>query len=280
MGVAGLMATATCTAFGGVLESSGERVGQGVLFERVGFLAELSRGLTGALVASRWDEASLDVLAGGVDERGEALPSKGWMAMRRLNWPQDVTPPAGVYVSDRVRRGAEEYAARTLRLALHRRAIVTAVLATWPADPRRRSEAEWSALRKLLPAGVSGAEIRNRTRQIRAYAAGHGKLPAGLCVLEGPPQVAPQVLLAAMDRQQVTLVRVDETTARLRVKLPLNAVPATGRDWAWHVIDIRLPGTVTADAVLHTPTLRPTPQGRIAVDLPHSRPAPPVKASG
>ncbi|MER5757127.1 transposase, partial [Streptomyces sp. NPDC002088] len=280
MGVAGLMATATCTAFGGVLESSGERVGQGVLFERVGFLAELSRGLTGALVASRWDEASLDVLAAGVDERGEVLPSKGWMAMRRLNWPQDVTPPAGVYVSDRVRRGAEEYAARTLRLALHRRAIVTAVLATWPADPRRRSEAEWSALRKLLPAGVSGAEIRNRTRQIRAYAAGHGKLPAGLCVLEGPPQVAPQVLLAAMDRQQVTLVRVDETTARLRLKLPLNAVPATGRDWAWHVIDIRLPGTVTTDAVLHTPTLRPTPQGRIAVDLPDSRPAPPVKASG
>ncbi|MER5754619.1 zinc ribbon domain-containing protein, partial [Streptomyces sp. NPDC002088] len=278
--MAGLMATATCTAFRGVLEGSGERVGQGVLFERVSFLAELSRELTGALVASRWDEASLDVLAAGVDERGEALPSKGWMAMRRLGWPQDVTPPAGVYVSDRVRRGAEEYAARTLRLALHRRSIVSAVLATWPADPRRRSEAEWAALRGLLPAGVSGAEIRNRTRQIRAHVVEHGCLPAGLCALEGPPQVAPQVLLAAMDRQQVTLQRVDETTARLRVKLPLNAVPASGRDWAWHVIDIRLPGTVTVDAVLHTPTLRPTPQGRIAVDLPHSRSAPPVKASG
>ncbi|MER5750470.1 hypothetical protein [Streptomyces sp. NPDC002088] len=91
MGVARLMATATCTAFGGVVESSGERVGQGVLFERVGFLAELSRELTGALVASRWDDASLDVLAAGVDERGEVLPSKGWMAMRRLDWPQDVT---------------------------------------------------------------------------------------------------------------------------------------------------------------------------------------------
>ncbi|MET9384950.1 zinc ribbon domain-containing protein [Streptomyces sp. NPDC002928] len=274
------MATASCTAFRGVLEGSGERVGQGLLFERVGFLAELSRELTGALVASRWDEASLDVLAAGVDERGEVLPSKGWMAMRRLNWPQDVTPPAGVHVSDRVRRGVEEYAARTLRLALHRRSIVTAVLAAWPADPRRRSEAEWAALRKLLPAGVSGAEIRNRTRQIRAYLAEHGCLPAGLCALEGPPQVAPQVLLAAMDRQQVTLQRVDETTARLRLKLPLCAVPASGRDWAWHVIDIRLPGTVRVDAVLHTPTLRPTGAGRIAVDLPHSRPAPPVKASG
>ncbi|MGW6158862.1 zinc ribbon domain-containing protein, partial [Streptomyces sp. NPDC055144] len=274
------MATASCTAFRGVLESSGERVGQGLLFERVGFLAELSQELTGALVASRWDEDSLDVLAGGVDERGEGLPSKGWMAMRRLNWPREVTPWAGVYVSDRVRRGAEEYAARTLRLALHRRAIVSAVLASWPADPRRRSEAEWAALRGLLPAGVSGAEIRNRTRQIRAYLAEHGCLPTGLCALEGPPQVGELVLLAAMDRQQVTLQRVDETTARLRVKLPMNAVPATGRDWAWHVIDIRLPGTVPVDAVLHTPALRPTRAGRIAVDLPHSRPAPPVKASG
>ncbi|MFD7050472.1 hypothetical protein ACFWBS_12285 [Streptomyces mirabilis] len=195
------------------------------------------------------------------------------MALRRLHWPQTVTPPAGVYVPDRVRRGAEEYAARTLRLALHRRGIVTAVLATWPADPSRRTEAEWTALRKLLPAGVSGAEIRNRTRQVRGFVSEHGKLPAGLCVLEGPPQLAPQVLLAAMDRQQVTLARVDETTARLRVKLPLRAAaPATGRDWAWHVIDIRLPATITPDAVLHTPALRPTPAGRIAVDLPHSRP--------
>ena len=179
-GVARLMATATCTAFRAVLEGGGERVGQALLFERVGFLAGLSRELTSALVAARWDEESLDVLAAGVDERGEALPSKGWMAMRRLNWPQDMPPPAGVYVSDRVRRGAEEYAARTLRLALHRRSIVAAVLATWPADPGRRTEGEWTALRAALPAGESGAEIRTRTRQIRAYLAGPGQLPAGL----------------------------------------------------------------------------------------------------
>ncbi|MFI1480361.1 hypothetical protein [Streptomyces sp. NPDC020747] len=279
-GVGRVMATATCTAFRGVLETTGERVVQRVLLERVGFLARLSRELTGALVASRWDEASLDLLAAGVDERGEVLPSKGWMALRRLGWPQAVTPLTGVYVSDRVRRGVEEYAARTLRLALHRRGIVAAVLATWPADPHRRTEAEWTALRKLLPAGVNGAEIRNRTRQVRAYLSEHGCLPAGLCVLEGPPQVAGLVLLAAMDRQQVTLARVDAATARLRVKLPLCAVPATGREWAWHVIDIRLPATITPDAVLHTPTLRPTPAGRIAVDLSHSRPAPTTKATG
>lgn len=280
VGVARLMATATCTAFSGVLEGTGERVGKRILLERVGFLAELSQKLTGVLVAARWDEACLDVLAAGVDERGVALPSKGWMALRRLNWPQAVTPPAGVYVPDRVRRGVEEYAARTLRLALHRRGIVAAVLATWPDDPRRRTEAEWTALRAALPAGVSGAEIRNRTRQVRAYVAEYEHLPAGLCVLEDPPRVAPLVVLAAMDRQQVTLARVDEVTARLRVKLPLRAAPATGRDWAWHVIDIHLPGTVAPDAVLHSPTLRPTSAGRIAVDLPHSRPVPATQATG
>ncbi|WP_143659112.1 hypothetical protein [Streptomyces sp. SA15] len=274
------MATATCTAFRGVVEGSGERIGQRLLYQRVSFLASLCQELTRALVATRWDDASLDALAAGVDGQGEKLPSKGWMAMRRLHWAGAATPAEGVYVSDRVRRAAEEYAARILRLALHRRTLVAAVLATWPADPHRRTEAEWTALRALLPAGVSGAEIRNRTRQVRAYLAEHGKLPAGLCELEEPPQAAAQVLLAAMDRQQVTLERADGTTARLRVKLPLCQAPASGRDWAWHVLDVRLPDTVEADAVLHTPTLRPTGAGRIAVDLPHSTPVTAARASG
>ncbi|WP_246567989.1 hypothetical protein [Streptomyces flaveus] len=215
-----LMATAPCTAFGGVVEGSGERVGQALLHERVGFLAQLSHELTRSLVASRWDEASLDVLAAGVDGRGEPLPSKGWMAVRRLNWARNAVPAAGVYVSDRVRRAAEEYAARTLRLALHRRALLAAVLATWPVDPFRRTGAEWTALRTLLPTDASNAEIRNRTRQICAHLAERGKLPAGLCELEEPPEIAAQVLLAAMDRQQVTLERMDAGLARLRVRLP------------------------------------------------------------
>ncbi|MFI1731847.1 zinc ribbon domain-containing protein [Streptomyces acidicola] len=275
------MATAPCTAFCGVVEDSGERVGERLLYQRVSFLAGLCGGLTRQLVAARWDEDCLEVLAAGVDGQGERLPSKGWMALRRLGWAQAAVPSAGVYVSDRVRRAAEEYAARTLRLAVHRRTLVAAILATWPADPcGRRSEAEWTSLRAALPAVVSGAEIRNRTRQVSAYVREHGRLPAGLCELEDPPEVAGLVVLAAMDRQQVTLVRVDQVTARLRAKLPLCPAPASGRDWAWHVIDIRLPRPVAADAVLHTPTLRPTRGGRIAVDLPHSQPAPPVKAMG
>ncbi|WP_051745272.1 zinc ribbon domain-containing protein, partial [Streptomyces yerevanensis] len=263
-----------------MVEASGEHVGRALLYERVGFLAQLSRELTSALVASRWDEASLKVLAAGVDEQGEKLPSKGWMAMRRLGWAAATTPVEGVYVSDRVRRAAEEYAARTLRLALHRRALLAAVLATWPADPFRRTGAEWAALRALLPTGVSSAEIRNRTRQVRAYVAEHGRLPAGLCELEEPPEIAAQVLLAAMDRQQVTLERMDAGLARLQVKLPLCAAPGSGRDWAWHVLDLRLPATVAPEAVLHTPTLRPTRSGRIAVDLPHSTPVAATPAAG
>jgi hypothetical protein len=275
------MATATCTAFRGVVEGSGERVGPAVLYERVGFLAGLSRELTGRLVAAWWDEASLDVLAAGVDGDGKDLPSKGWMAIRRLDWHRGVALPAGVYVSDRVRRGAEEYAARTLRLAVHRRAVVQALLAAWPADPRRRTAAEWTALREVLPAGTGAAQIRNRTRQIREHARTHaGRLPSGLCELEDPPAVAALVLLAAMDRQQTTLERLDEVTARLRVKLPLCPAPGSGRDWAWHVIDLRLPPAVGPDAVLHAPALRPTPTGRVAVDLPHSRSVAAAPATG
>ncbi|MEU5027938.1 zinc ribbon domain-containing protein, partial [Streptomyces milbemycinicus] len=274
------------------MEDGGHRVGQRVLYERVGFLSVLCRDLTARLVVARWDETSLDVLAAGVDERGEALPSKGWMALRRLGW--NIPAPAsasvecvgaagtvGVYVSDRVRRAGEEQAARTLRLALHRRAIVQALLATWPADLSRRTGAEWAALRAVLPAGVGGAEIRNRTRQIRDFAQAHGgRLPSGLCELEDPPTVACQVLLAAMDRQQTTLERLDLAWARLRVKLPLCATPCSRRDWAWHVIDLRLPATVEPDAFLHAPTVRPTDTGRIAVDLPHSRAHPATQATG
>ncbi|MGW0828026.1 hypothetical protein [Streptomyces sp. NPDC002845] len=192
------MATATCTAFGGVVEGSGEQVGQRLLWERVSFLASLCRELTRALVACRWDEGSLDVLAAGVDGRGEKLPSKGWMALRRLGWTRAAVLAEGVYVSDRVCRAAEEYAARTLRLAVHRRTIVAAVLATWPADPARRTGAEWTALRALLPAGCgdpqpdpAGARLCGRARAparrtVRAGGAARGR-GAGAAGGDGPP---------------------------------------------------------------------------------------------
>ncbi|MGN9846891.1 zinc ribbon domain-containing protein [Nonomuraea sp. H19] len=267
-----LTATAPCTAHAAVVEQSGEIVSQALLVQRVAWLAGLARDLTARLVAERWNPADLDALACGVGLDGRALPSKGWMALRRLGWA--VAPAAGVHVCDRVLRCAQEQAARALRLALHRRTLVAAIAAiaaTWPADARKRTGAEWQALRKMLPDGVSPAEIRNRTRQIRAYRDEHGALPADLTDLEEPPNIAAQIVLAAADRQLLTLERTGEDSARLRVRLPLAESPASGRDWAWHVLPITLPPTVPPQAKLCTPTLRVS-KGRVRVDLPFQTP--------
>ena len=78
--------------------------------------------------------------------------------------------------------------------------------------------------------------------------------------------VAAQVLLAAADKQLVTLTRATAAglaggevgtavpggpdTAVLRVKLPLVAAPASRADWAWHVIVFTVPPHVPAHADL------------------------------
>ncbi|MEV4114433.1 transposase, partial [Nonomuraea sp. NPDC049695] len=246
-----LTATAPCTAHGAMVEKTGEIVPQELLARRVGWLTGLARDLTARLVAARWTAADLDALACGVGLDGRALPTKGWMAVRRLGW--GMGPEPGVYVCDRVLRCAQEQAARTLRLALHRRKLAAAIVATWPADLRARTNAEWQALRALLPDGVGAAEIRNRTRQIRAWRDEHDGSPADLTDLEEPPNVAAQIVLAAADRQLATLERTGPHSARLRVRLPLTDVPASRRDWAWHVLPITLPPTVPAQATLCTP---------------------------
>jgi hypothetical protein len=105
----------------------------------------------------------LATLAGGVGPDGRDLAGNGWMALRRLGWGA-VAPP-GVAVSDRVRRIAEEEAARALRLACHRRGVIAALAATWPKDPFARTDDEWKALRAVLPAGVDNATIRPISRR-------------------------------------------------------------------------------------------------------------------
>ncbi|WP_406037273.1 hypothetical protein OG799_22445 [Micromonospora sp. NBC_00898] len=117
--------------------------------ERVGWLADLVRGMADQVIAARWSDADLAVLAGGVGADGRRLPASGWMALRRLGW--GAVAPAGVVVSDRVRRIAEEEAARALRLACHRRAVVAALLATWPADPFARTDAECQRYGRRYP---------------------------------------------------------------------------------------------------------------------------------
>ena len=68
-----------------------------------------------------------------------------------------------------------------------------------------------------------------------------------------------------MDRRPVTMARLDAAIARLRAQTPPARHSLHGREWAWHVIDIRLPRTIAPDAVPHTPALRPTRAGRMAV---------------
>ncbi|MGW6499246.1 zinc ribbon domain-containing protein [Nonomuraea angiospora] len=260
-----LTATATCTAYCATVEKTGESVCHALLVRRVARLTGLVTDLAVRLVTARWNTADLDVLASGVGLDGRALPSKGWMALRRLGWGVSAEP--GVSACDRVLRCAQEQAARALRHTLHRRRLVAAIVATWPHNPRARTRAEWAALRAVLPDGVMAAEVRNRTRQIRAHLNEHGMLPDDLTELEEPPGVAAQIVLAAADRQLVTLERTGRRSARLRVRLPLVEAPACRRDWAWHVLSIALPPTVGPEAKLCAPTLR-VKNGRVRVDLP------------
>ncbi|MDP4507069.1 transposase [Nonomuraea turcica] len=86
-------------------------------------------------------------------------------------------------------------------------------------------------------------------------------------------------MLAAADRQLVTLERIGDRDARLRVRLPLVESPACGRDWAWHVLPVALPPTVAPEAKLCTPTLR-VRKGRVRVDLPFQIPIEFAPATG
>jgi hypothetical protein len=259
------------------VEATGELVPGRLLVERVGFLAARTQELATAVVVAHWNDGDLATVGSGVGPDGRALPAKGWMALRRLGWA--AVAPGGVYVPDRVRRVAEEAAARVLRSAVHRRAVVHAILATWPADSRGRNDADRAALCQQVPQGVSNAELRNRTRQLRAFNTDHGGLPACLTELEHPPTTSGQVLLAAADKQLVTIQRTGPRAAMLRVQLPLADRPTSPTQWAWHSIRLALPEHVPADASLCIPTLRVT-GGRVRVDLPWRIPAPNFLRSG
>ncbi len=276
--MAALTATATCTAFRAVVETTGELVPARLLAERVGFLAVLIQAISSGVVASRWTDADLAVLEVGVGPDGRALPVKGWMAMRRLGWA--AAAPEGVYVSDRVRRVAEELEARALRSAVHHRAVVQAILAAGPTDGARRTEAQWAALRGRLPQGVRNAEIRNRTRQIHAFRSDHdGRPPVCLTELEAAPRIPALVVLAAADKQLVTIERSGPATAVLRVQLPLTGRPTSPAQWSWHAIRFALPEHIPANASLCVPTLR-LAGSRVRVDLPWRIPAPSLPRAG
>ncbi|MEU5026943.1 hypothetical protein [Streptomyces milbemycinicus] len=265
------VATACARVLRGVDVVSGEQLGEAALVERAGWLTALVGSLAAGVVREHWNGADLARLASGVDQSGAGLPSRGWMALRRLGWAARV--PQGVYVPDRVVRIAQEQAGRVLRSAWWRAEITTALLTTWPADPARRTEAEWQALRAVLPEGpvVASGVLLARTRQIAAFHARHRRLPTGLTECEQAPGAGGQVVLAAVDQQLATLERCAQEPfhyAVLTVRLPLGPAPACRGDWHPVRIRFRLPPHVPATAALCAPTLR-IRQGRLLLDVPY-----------
>ena len=270
-----LIATASCAAFSGQDELSSDVLGRAALVERVGWLAGIVAEVTRKLVQEHFDDADIKRLGEGVGPDGRHLPARGYAALRRLGW----TATCDVHCSDRVRRMGEEAAARLLRQAEHRRQLVAGILATWPRDPKQRTRQEWEALEKALPEGATRAEVRNRSRQVAAFAAAQGQLPHGLEELEAPPLAFPQLLLSACDRQAVTLTRRAASSATLRVQLPKSSQPRSRQDWSWVSIPVRLPPTVPESAELHSPTVR-VRAGRVLVDLPFTLEVPAISRSG
>ncbi|MBT2440854.1 transposase [Streptomyces sp. ISL-36] len=178
---------------------------------------------------------------------------------------------------------AQEQAGRQLRSAGWRAGLTAGVLATWPADPAKRTTKEWDEVRDAAPGGryLPSSVITSRTRQISAFTHEHGRLPGDLFELETAPRAARLLLLSACDAQQATIERheTDADRALLRLQLPTRPDPQSYRDWTWVACPITLPPTIPASAVLHLPTLR-VRLGQVRVDLAYSHPVPKTARSG
>ncbi|MFE9207247.1 zinc ribbon domain-containing protein [Micromonospora sp. NPDC007230] len=252
-----------------------------MLAQRVGWCADLVAGMVAVLVGEHWNSVDVGVLAAGVDAGGRRLPSNAWMALRRLGWA--VAAPGGVRVNDRVVRMAQEQAGRVLRSVKWRAEVTVRVLSTWPADPRKRTPAEWDQVRASIPGGqyLPSSVIKGRTRQVVTFVKANGRLPVDVFELEGVPRIGRMLLLAACDRQQAIIERCDTDSGRalLRLQLPLRPDPQTYRDWTWVACPIRLPSTVPAAAVLHLPTLRLT-DGTVRADMAYTHAVPKARATG
>ncbi|MGW5667804.1 zinc ribbon domain-containing protein [Micromonospora sp. NPDC003776] len=275
--------TACVRAFvrAGVDEKTGQVLSQAVLAERVGWCADLVAGMVSGLLAQRWNAVDVQVLASGVDAGGRRLPSNAWMALRRLGWT--VTVPEGMRVNDRIVRMAQEQAGRGLRSVTWRADLTAAVLASWPADPRKRTGQEWDQVREAIPGGkdLPADVVKARTRQVARFLNANGRLPVDVFELEGIPKVPRMLLLAACDRQQATIERSDTDPGRvlLRLQLPTRPDPVTYGDWTWVACPITLPPTVPAGAVLHLPTLRVVGR-QVRADVAYTHAVPAARRTG
>ncbi|MER6080278.1 zinc ribbon domain-containing protein [Streptomyces sp. NPDC001833] len=276
------LAAACARVLRAVDETTGEQLGEAAVVERASWLTGLVESLATGVVREHWNQTDLARLASGTDASGRSLPSQGWMALRRLGWA--VTVPAGVYVPDRVVRIAQEQAGRVLRSAWWRAQITTALLATWPADPARRTDAEWQALRAALPDGqpVASSVLLARTRQIVGFHALHHRMPADLSDCEKAPGGGSQVVLAAVDKQFATLERCAEAPfhhGMLTMRLPTRPNPVSRTDWHPVRIRFRLPSRIPAHAALCAPTLR-VRQDRLLLDVPYALAVPVPERTG
>ncbi|MBA4863739.1 transposase, partial [Streptomyces sp. PSKA54] len=264
----------------GVVEKTGEVLSAAVLAEQVGWAAGLVSGMANSVLAAHWNTTDVAMLASGVDAQGRALPSNAWMALRRLGW--SVAPPAGVTVNDRIVRMVQEQAGRTLRSVKWRADVTAGIVATWPADPAKRTPQEWDAVREAIPDGrhLPSSVILSRTRQVAAFTRKHGRLPVDVFELEAAPHGARMLLLSACDGQQASIARGDDPgRVLLRLQLPTRPDPRSYRDWAWVGCPITLPPTIPPGAVLHLPTLR-IHRGRVRADLAYTHTVPQARRSG
>ena len=101
-GVAARTASARVLIRGGTDERAGEVLSPAVVALRVGWCIALVRGMAAGIVGQRWNARDAADLAAGRDAAGKALPSRAWMALRRLGW--SAAPPGGIIVNDRVMR--------------------------------------------------------------------------------------------------------------------------------------------------------------------------------
>ncbi len=280
-GTVGRAACARVLICGGVDEATGEVLTAGELASRVSWCAALVSGMASALLAAHWNAPDIEVLASGPGTAGNALPASAWMALRRLGWAASVAE--GVTVNDRIVRMAQEQAGRVLRSARWQADLTGAVLASWPAEPLKRTRQEWDAVRSAMPGGehVPSSVFRARTRQVLRFRNAKGRLPGGLFELQGPPSVARMLLLCACDRQQAAIERSETDPGRvlLRLQLPTRPAPQNYRDWTWVSCPVTLPPTVPASAVLHLPTVRIS-NGKIRADLAFTHPVPAARRAG
>ncbi|MGX1549047.1 zinc ribbon domain-containing protein, partial [Streptomyces adustus] len=185
--------------------------------------------------------------------------------------------------NDRIVRAVQEQAGRALRSVMWRSDVVAGILATWPVDPKKRTEGEWEAVRAAIPGGefLLSSVIRSRTRQIAAYLRKNRRLPVDVFELEGAPRVARLLLLAACDGQQASIERsvTEPTKVVLRLQLPTRPGPQKYAHWSWVACTIKLPPTVPANAVLHLPTVRIV-DGKVRADLAYTHPVPKARHLG